>query len=65
MATYLENLITARDNLAATLAEHGHKPDYSIDGQSVNWSELRKRLRDLNDDIAAAGGPFEVRTEVY
>ena len=60
MATDLENLLTARANLYAALAEHGHKRNYSVDGQSVDTDSLWRRLKMLDDAIAAAGGPFEV-----
>lgn len=41
MATYLENLTTARDNIAARLAEitANKKPSYNVDGQEIKWTE--------------------------
>jgi len=61
---YLDDLATARDNLAAKLAEvsANPKPSYSIDGQSVSWVEYYKFLADqiarLNAQINM-GEPFE------
>ncbi len=60
MATYLENLITARETLAAALATGAGKPNYSIDGQQVSWGDLCDRLEKLDKAIAAAQGPVEV-----
>jgi hypothetical protein len=66
MATYLENLTTARDNVAARLVEitADKKPSYSIDGQSVSWSEyfdtLTKQLDQLNKLINAQNPYFIV-----
>lgn len=67
MATYQENLIAARNDaaakLAAVMADAAHKPDYSIDGQSVSWTaytaSLRETIRQLTVDIQTADGPFE------
>lgn len=64
MATYLENLTTARDNLAAKLAEVSAdpKPTYSIDGQSFSWVEYYKFLTDSVDALnlqISGGEPFE------
>jgi hypothetical protein len=68
MATYLENLTTARDNLATKLASvtASPKPSYTIDGQTVSWTEYYKMLMDginsLNEQLAA-GEPFEIHTQ--
>lgn len=59
MPTDLENLQTARSNLYAALAEHGHKRNYVIDGQTVSNGELWDRIEKLDKAIAAAQGPFE------
>ena len=62
MPTLLENLQTARDNMAARLAEitASPKPSYSIDGQAFSWTEYMKFLLDgiraLDEQIAASGG---------
>lgn len=68
MPTALENLITARDNLAAELAAYvASKPDYSIGGQSVQWDRhyesLLKRMDDLSKQIQILGGPVEIVTQ--
>ena len=68
MATYAENLVTARNNIAARLAEvtANPKPDYSIDGESWSWSSyvtmLTNQLSVLEKSIITADGPFEVRS---
>jgi hypothetical protein len=68
MPTYLENLTTARDQIAANLAAitAQPKPTYSIDGQSVSWQSLFDsyiaQLDKLNALIAAAE-PFEVQSQ--
>ena len=46
MATLKENLQTALDRYAAELAAGPIKPDYSINGQSVDWVDYRKFLLD-------------------
>lgn len=64
MATYRDNLITTRDQIAARLAEvtDSPKPNYSIDGQSVSWAEyfstLTGQLEAINKLIQQAGSPF-------
>lgn len=69
MATDAENLATIRSNLLAYIATESAnpKPSYSIDGQSVSWADhmasLWRQLESLNEQIAAAGGPFEVVEE--
>lgn len=69
MATYQENLETARDNLAAALVEAtaNPKPNYTVDGQSVSWGDyldsLQKSLDGINAKIAA-GEPFEFTTQI-
>lgn len=68
MATYLENLTTARDNVAANLAAMtaSPKPTYSVDGESYSWSELfstyTQQLEALEKAIQRASGPFVVRS---
>ena len=59
MATDLENLMTARSNLLEALAQHGHKRNYTVDGQTFDTGELWDRLKKMNEQIAAAGGQFE------
>lgn len=66
--TLLANLIAARDNIGAQLAAMtaSPKPTYSIDGESVSWTDhfnsLVQRSEDLNRLIQVAGGPFELQT---
>ena len=60
MPTDLENLTTARSNLYAALAEHGHKRSYTIDGQTVSNGDLWDRIAKLDEAIAGAQGPVEV-----
>ncbi len=68
MATLLENLLTARQNIASNLAEitAQPKPSYSIDGQQVSWQSLFDsyigQLQALNAQIAAAE-PFEFSSQ--
>ena len=65
MATYAENLTTARDQIAANLVSMtaSPKPTYSIDGESYSWGELfqlyTNQLSVLNAAIDA-GDPAEV-----
>lgn len=67
MATYLENLTTARDNIAAQLADitANPKPTYNIDGQMVDWTAhfnaLMAALDKLEGQINAAD-PFEIHS---
>lgn len=63
MATYAENLTTARNALALALATGAAKPNYVIDGQSVSWGELCDRIKKLDEAIAVANGPWEIVTE--
>lgn len=69
MATAVENLITARDNAAARLAEitASQAPTYTENGRTVNRTEymtaLQAMITSLNQQIAAMG-PFEVRTRM-
>jgi hypothetical protein len=69
MATYAENLKTTRDNIAAKLAEMSAnpKPNYSIDGVSYSWDQLRmslsQQLKDVNEMLAMADGGFEIRSQ--
>lgn len=59
MATYNENLITVRDNIAAALVDMtaNPKPDYMVDGQRMLWADLfdkyMARLDTLNKAIDA------------
>lgn len=53
MATYAENLETARDNAAATLASilAAPKPTYNIDGQLVSWTDYQRMLIESIDKL--------------
>ena len=55
MPTAIDNLKTRRDQVAADLAALVSKPDYGIDGQSVQWTahreSLRKEFRELTEII--------------
>lgn len=68
MATYQENLITTRDQIAANLVAMtaSPKPTYSIDGQSVSWESLfatyTSQLAALNLQISQADGGYEIRS---
>lgn len=63
MATYLENLTTARAQVAEILVEitADPKPTYSVDGQNVSWesyfSMLTDKLEVLDRAIQRASGP--------
>lgn len=69
MATPLESLTTAKANVCGLLATitTDPKPNYSVDGQSVSWSEyfqmLTNQLEVLNRLIQVEGGPFEQQTQ--
>ena len=68
MATREANLETALDNIAQQLADvTAHpKPNYSIDGQSVSWSDHLRNLLDaqkmLREALVEEQGPFEVHS---
>jgi len=63
MATYAENLIAAREALAAALVTQAGRPNYSIDGESFDFNGMMDRLAKLDAAIAAAQGPVEVETQ--
>lgn len=72
MATNAENLQTALDRVCAELAAGDIKPNYSIQGQSVSWSDYRqnlmkeaRELRLLINDADADGGIAFEMTETY
>jgi hypothetical protein len=58
-------LVAARTAILTAIAANAGRVSYSIDGQSVSWGELNRQLADLNQQIAAVGGPIEVVTEGY
>ncbi len=67
MATRAQNLDTALDNVAAQLAliTANPKPTYTVDGESVSWTEhftaLLEQQENLEKARQRADGPFEVR----
>jgi len=67
----VDDLKTARDQLVARIVEitASPKPSYTVDGQTVSWTaylkELREGLRQLEEEIRRAEGPFEVRTQGF
>ena len=68
MPSDLENLMTRKSAILAELAEwETGKPTYGKAGQRVEWTEYRRSLweevQKLDQLIAAAQGPFELRTE--
>lgn len=66
MASELDDLKTRRATIASELAALASKPDYSLDGQSVQWSAHRKALieeyRSLNELILLLE-PYEVHIQ--
>lgn len=65
--TYLEDLITTRDQMAAILVEitADPKPSYSIDGQTVQWSAYFRMLTDKLEainNLLAGADPGEVQS---
>jgi hypothetical protein len=69
MPTLQENLQSRRETIAARLAslpESADKPTLSVDGQSLDWSGTKQalidELRQLDEMIAQAGGPWEIES---
>lgn len=61
--TYIDDLTTARDNIASQLADMtaNPKPSYSKGGQSFSWGEHFRNLMDAQREInaqLAAAEPF-------
>ncbi len=70
MATYLENLTTARDQIAANLVEitANPKPSYDVDGQRFEWTDYFKALTDQlskMNELINGGEPFEEVSQGY
>ena len=73
MATALENLQTARDNVISELATltdpTKRKLNYNIDGKTVDWIGYKNHLmqaeKQLREAIAFESGPFEVVSQGY
>lgn len=65
----LPTLIQARTNLVnlIQLVTAQAKPDYSVNGQSVQWGNYLKILMEqlplINQQIQVAGGPIELQTQ--
>lgn len=64
MPTDAENLATTKSNMLATLASitANPKPTYSIDGQTVSWTEYQKFLLESIERINTllnSEGPYE------
>ena len=67
MATDLENLQTRKSAILSELAAMGTKPDYSINGQSVQWTAYRKSLLEeleMINGLIERELPFELRSQV-
>ena len=68
MATYLQNLITSRDQLAETLAAESAnpRPNYKVEGREFTWNDYRtslvRQIAALNKMIIAGSGATEIRT---
>lgn len=68
MPTALENLQTARDQIAARIVEvtASANPDYSVGGRSISkgtyLTQLGAELERLEKLIQRLGGPYEIRT---
>ena len=66
MATDAENLATIRSNLISVMVTESAapKPSYSIDGQSVSWTEYRtsllSQIKQIDELTASTSGPWEV-----
>lgn len=64
----IDDLITARDNIAARIKEMttNFKPTYTVDGRTFQWGELlsiyMKSLSDLKLQIASEEGPFSLES---
>lgn len=73
--TYIDDLTTARDNLAARIKDltAQPKPNYSIDGQTVSWGDYLRQLLASQKEIEAAivdaelasDGPFEIISQGF
>lgn len=73
--TYIDDLTTARDNVAARIKDltAQPKPNYSIDGQTVSWGDYLRQLLAAQQEIEAAivaaqlasDGPFEVISQGF
>jgi len=68
--SWLTDLQDSRDQIASQIKDltENPKPSYSIDGQSISWTQhfeaLVERLKDINDAINAAE-PYEEHSVGY
>jgi hypothetical protein len=65
--TYIDDLKTARDNIATLIKDitANPKPSYSIDGQTVQWAAYLRALTsqmEVIDKAINAGEPYEFET---
>jgi hypothetical protein len=69
MALDVNALVTQRDAIVAQLAALVAKPDYSIEGRSIQWAGLQSKLMDqltaINKLIDIAEGPVEIHSEGF
>ena len=67
----LSKLYQARDNVQTLIVQvtTKPKPNYEIDGQSVDWGDYLKQLSDqlkfLNNQIIDLEGPYEIETQAF
>jgi hypothetical protein len=70
MPTNAEQLATIKSQTLALIADltTAPKPSYSINGQSVSWSEYLKQLQQTIawcDAQLNSEAPFEIQTEAF
>ena len=63
MASDIDNLLTARSALYAALASQAGKPNYTIDGQTVDRESIFRQIDYINAAINQAQGPVQVETQ--
>lgn len=72
---YIDDLKTARDNMAARLKDvtAAPKPSYDVDGQKVSWTEYIRLLAEgverlnavIDDKDDTDGGPYSEEIQAY
>lgn len=71
MPTDAEQLATIKSQTLQLIVDltANPKPSYNIDGQQISWGDYLAKLRAtivwVDEQIAAAGGPFEIETRGY
>lgn len=60
---YIDDLQAARETLATALRTNAGRPNYNIDGESIDFGELIDRLAKLDAAIAAGQGPVVVESQ--